>query len=249
MKLAGCMVAQNYNKRYGTFRCLKSLCDFTTVLDDNSIDPDSIRALMAEDPGEHMLLTRPDDSLWNDTANRTMLMYRAYVAGCDFVLPWSADVLPSAKLYEWIQSLRHPTAARALSPRIDFYRVELRELWDSPYRWRSDGVWAKKRNVFLQRNWFFDPQYSMPLAENRLHAYPFPPHREAKIQDLKLPCCIYHFGSIGIGQRMERVAKYAVEDKANQFQADYTYLNNEAGAELTPVPREDQDFFRMWGAI
>ena len=247
MKLAGAMVAQNYDPRYGTFKCLKSLCDFTVVLDDNSTQVRSITSLLSEKPDEHLLLTRPLRSLWNDTGNRTMLMYRAYLADCKYVLPWSADVLPSAALFKWILNMTQ-SGGFACYHNFDFFQCELREVWNSLDTWRSDGRWSDKRNVFLQRNWFFDSNYKMPEASGRLHAYPWGHNGRKKTQIFNMPkgFSIYHFGGMTPEQQTARVAKYAIEDAGNHFQADYKDLADETGLEFSAVPHEDQDFFKRW---
>lgn len=241
MKLAGAMVVQDYDPRYGTFPCLKSLSDFTTVLDDNSESLSNTFDLFRE-ADEHLLLSRKDGTLWNDTANRTMLMYRAYLAGCHYVLPWSADVLPSNMLYGWITAC--PFANLPDGP--DFFQCELREIWNSPDNWRSDGIWGQKSNVFLQRNWFFDSAYRMPDSEERLHKYPHPRGWPPVIKNLEPGYCIYHFGGMTPEQRAARVSKYAIEDAGNEFQKDYTYLADETGLQLSPVAQEDLDFFKQW---
>lgn len=239
MKLAGCMVVQNHQPRFGTFKCLKSLSDFTTVLEDNCM-PSSYLKHFAD---EHMTLFR--GGRWNDTANRTMLMYRAYVAGCDYVLPWSADVLPSAKLFQWIVNARNDRQW-AFGPRYDMFQCELRELWDSQNNWRSDGVWIQKRNVFMQRNWIGDDDISMPKPHYRLHIYPFTRNRRKCTHHMPPGFCIYHFGSLTADMRRQRVEKYAIEDANHEFQADYKYLADETGLQLTPVPPEDVEFFKQW---
>lgn len=254
MKLAGCMVTQNYDARFGTFPCLQSLSDFTTVLDDNS---DSVEAYkQVEPPDELISLYRKPGTLWNDTANRTMLMYRAYLAGCDYVLPWSADVLPSAALYEWIAMFRHTRGESFDHEKPHFFECELREAWDRhdsnqlylPTYWRSDGVWSEKRNVFMQYNWLADEDIRMPDEGDRLHSYSFPRKQVPVVYRFPANsgCCIYHFGGMTRNQRNARVTKYSVEDSKNEFQKDYTYLQDETGAVLSLIPQEDQDFFKRW---
>ena len=260
MKIAACMVTQDYDIRMGTYECLRSLSDFITILADCPTTQVWERLSSFKDkPDELISLYRRPETLWNDTANRTMLMYRAYLAGCELVLPWSSDVLPSKALFDWIMHTKtvmnlsieqlldgQERTIPVLSP-FDFFQVKLCELWGSIGEWRSDGVWNDKRNVFMQRNWLFNPCISMPLQGERLHQYPFPRDKSPVTQFMDKPeFRIYHLGSLTPEMRRARVAKYSREDAGNHFQSDYAYLADETGLDLTKVPQEDVEFMRRW---
>lgn len=88
MKLAGIMATRNYSHVPGAFPVLAAMTDMTIVLDDGSDQPFHYR----DEATEYIYLKRSGP--WNQGANLTMLLYRAFVHGCDWVFLLDDDLLP-----------------------------------------------------------------------------------------------------------------------------------------------------------
>lgn len=231
-KLAGVMPVQNYDNTLGTFYMLEAMSDWTCVLDDNSHRPFQF----ADDADEYLSLRR--GTLYNDVGNRTMLMYRAYLAGYHWALVMDGDMLPSRALFDWIRCLDLGACSNT-----DLC-VPLRDLWNSGNCYRTDGPWAHKKWNLLQANPFFSLDFHVRNRELRLHASIS--QNKAIMADCPAGCCIYHFGSRTPELRNARVELYRKQDGKNEFQADYTYLADETGLTLANLPEEDASFIHDW---
>ena len=228
------MPVQNYDNTIGTFHMLEAMSDWTCVLDDNSRLPFQF----ADDADEYLTLRR--GTLWNDTGNRTMLLYRAYLAGYRWALVMDCDMLPSRALFDWLLGVDLGGYSHADA---DLY-LPIRDLWNSGNCYRTDGPWANKKYPLLQTNPFFYLDYHVRPRLRRLHA----PISKNKVIRPRCPsgCCLYHFGSITPELRIARVEKYRKEDGKNEFQSDYEYLADETGVTLADMPEEDAAFIKNW---
>jgi len=236
-KLAGLMPVQNYQNFYGSFHMLEALCDWTCILDDNSRTPFQF----AEDADEYLTLRR--GTLWHDVGNRTMLMYRAYLAGYHWAIVMDCDLVPSLALFKAIKNLN-------LSGYAEHHvYVPLRDVWDnqSQYQYRTDGIWGEKNYPILQYVPFATGVYCVRQPGIRLHTPPLWPAKAAvHLNPFPGDCCIYHFGSLTGLDREARVQKYRREDGKHEFQADYSYLADERNATFAPIPEEDSKFISDW---
>lgn len=249
-KLAGLMPVHDYSKydHLDAFHMMEALCDWTCVLDDNSRTPFQF----AEDADEYLSLRR--GNLWNDLGNRTMLMYRAYLAGHNgWALTMDSDMLPSRALFDWIQTLDLDTKHAHVC-------VPLRDVWDCGTKYRTDGVWGRKTFAVLQFNLFYLgmarerehtkdtwPPTAVGPSTLRLHATPIPFQvATSKMFPPKEGCCLYHYGCLTWRDRNERVEKYHKEDRWNEFQKDYDYITDESGLTLADMPEEDAEFLKDW---
>lgn len=239
MKLAGLLSTRDYSDNWRAYHLFESLVDWTAVLDDCSRIPFQHR----DDADEYLTLRR--GTRWNDVANRTMLMYRAYVNGCDWVLRFDDDILPSLDLYRALRDRRllpRPEDGESYNGVV----VALRDLWGDVTQYRVDGRWAHKTYVILMENWMCRRQVHLPDPDRRLHAAPFPPNGyEVRLKHAE-NLCLYHFGSLTPQQRSQRVEKYRREDGQCQFQDDYEYLASTEGVTLNAVPVRDVDFMCRW---
>jgi hypothetical protein len=86
-RIAGVLSTKNYTEAGSTFASLKALSDVTIVLDDNSESSFPHRDECDE------YLTLRNSAPWNDVGNRTLLLYRAFVHGCDWVVCMDDDVI------------------------------------------------------------------------------------------------------------------------------------------------------------
>lgn len=235
--LAGLMPVQNYQDYCGAFHMLEALSEWTCVLDDNSRTPFKF----ADDADEYLTLRR--GTLWNDTGNRTMLMYRAFLAGYTRALVMDHDLIPSRALFSTIKRLGLGLSGY---PYAHIY-VPLRDVWDHGKQYRTDGAWGEKTYPILQQVPAFDKAEGVRPAWVRLHSTPLPIKLHPKdLSPFPKECCLYHFGSLTKLDRESRVMKYLREDGGNEFQDDYSYLADDGGATFAPVPEEDVNFIADW---
>lgn len=231
MKLAGVMATRNYRRVPGVFPVLAAMTDTTIVLDDGSEEVFPYRA----EASEYIYLKRT--GAWNQGANLTTLMLRAFIHGCDWLLMCDDDILPCAALFKNVREL--------IKPGMDVVYVGCRELWGDAEHYRADGFWANKDFPLLIRNWFFDEHITVPQPV-RLHKPPVPAHRERRWTSAHAKYYVYHLGAMSAEQRREQAAKYEREDPNHEFQDGYSYLADERGLYRADVPVEDHIMLHQW---
>jgi hypothetical protein len=231
LKIAGLLCVKNYSDACSAFESLRRLTDLTIVLDDNSDTPFPYR----DECDEYIALS--NDSPWNQVANQTLLMYRAFVKGCEWVISMDDDIVfshgfqTSADVRSLVEELRRK--------RVEICLFPLRDLWESPREFRADGIWGRKTFSVLRRNWFFYRSIGFNDPDRRLHSPLFP--RNMRPRRLIVDShTAYHTGCMSRTARLARVEKYLREDPDNVFQSDYDYVLNEEGLRVELVPTEDQ---------
>ena len=109
----------------------------------------------------------------------------------------------------------------------------MRELWDAPDRYRADGIWGLKRSPRLFRalpDHRFDPRplhgAKAPLQGKVCGFFP--------LADL----CLYHLRMVDRQDREDRRRRYEALDPQELCQPEtgYSYLTDERGIALRPVP-------------
>ena len=234
LRIAGLMAVRDYTEEVGAFDALKRLTDFTIVLDDNSATPFPHRARCDE------FLRLENHEPWNDQANRTLLMYRAFAHGCDWTVSMDHDLAFSHgfrtrdDVADLIGELERDDKESC--------RFPLRDLWESWDHWRADGIWGRKSIGVLRRNWFAYPAITFKDPRHRFHIAPYPANLAQRMR-LETRHVAYHSGARTLAHRRARVAKYAREDPRHEFQGDYAYMLDDAAIELRPVPPEDARLF------
>jgi hypothetical protein len=228
--VAGVLSVKNYSDACSAFGSLRALSDMTIVLDDNSGTPFPYRDECDE------YLTLSNGLLWNDVANKTLLMYRAFVHGCEWLVTMDDDIVFSHgfQTKDDVRSLIEEVQRR----RVEICLFPLRELWESTRQVRTDSAWGRKAFNVLRRNWFFYRNISLRDASRRLHSPLFPKNMRPRRLVVDRHTA-YHTGCISASARAARVEKYRVEDPDNSFQRDYEYMLSEDGIRLGPVPAED----------
>jgi hypothetical protein len=230
LRIAGLMAVRDYTDELGAFDALKRLSDFTIVLDDNSAIPFPHREHCDE------FLRLENRQPWNDQANRTLLMYRAFAHGCDWTVSIDHDLAFS-------HGFRTRDDIATLIGELEgedkeSCRFPFRELWESWDQWRADGIWGRKSITVLRRNWFAYPAITFKDPRHRIHIAPYPANLAQRVRIEKLHVA-YHSGARTLAERRARVAKYAREDSRHEFQGDYSYMLDDSAIELRPVPPED----------
>lgn len=231
-RIAGVLAARDYDPACGVLDALRALADVVIVLDDGSSPP------LARDPDRIDELVRLERrGPWNDAANRLLLLERALVHGCDWLVCLDDDHVPSAGLQTRDDAAREVDGLRRRG--ADIGRVPMRDLWESPERYRVDGIWGRKSHPAFRRNWLADRSITLPDLARRLHAPVFP--RNLRVRSVLLDhLALYHTGCLTRAAREARVARYATEDPRNEFQRDYAYMLDDRGLELAPVPPADR---------
>lgn len=229
------MPTRNYSDGSSAFQSLQALSDVTIVLDDNSASP-----FPFQDQCTDYIAVR-NRQAWNAPANLTLLLFRAFLLGCEWVVALDDDIIPAATFStrgdvdEVVQFMR--------SKKLDICRFPLRDLWNSLDTVRVDGIWSHKSFPVVYRNWFFYEGLTFKSPELRLHTAAFPASHRARTfnhPDHR----VYHTGCFTPSMRESRVAKYRREDPDNRFQRDYSYMLNDQGLELDEVPEADARLIR-----
>lgn len=230
-RIAGVLSVKNYSPVCSAFESLRALSDVTIVLDDNS----DASFPHCDECDEYLTLS--NDCRWNDVANKTLLMQRAFVHGCDWIVSIDDDVVFS-------HGFQTKADCRSLIGELERRRVDiclfpLRDLWESTQHVRVDGIWSRKTFNVLRRNWFFYRNISFSDPSRRLHSPVFPRNMRSRrlIVDRHTA---YHAGCMTRAARLARVAKYRIEDPENAFQRDYAYVLSDDGLRLEDVLAEDR---------
>lgn len=229
-RIAGVLSVKNYSDACSAFDSLHALSDVTIVLDDNSDTPFPYRDRCDE------YLTLSSSGGWNDGANKTLLMQRAFVHRCDWLVCIDDDVVFShgfqtkADVLSLIEDLGRRRAEIGIFP--------LRDLWESTRQFRVDGIWGRKTFNVVRRNWFFYRSITLRDPSRRLHTPLFPGNMRPRRRIVDRHTA-YHTGCMTRETRLRRVEKYRVEDPENTFQKDYEYMLIDDGIRLEPVPAAD----------
>jgi hypothetical protein len=239
-RIAGIMATKNYRDECSAFRALSGLCDVAIVLDDNSAAPFPYRG----DCTDYIAIA--NEERWNAPANLTLLMYRAFVLGCEWVVSLDDDVIPGSGFQAQSDVLEvvETMAAR----KYDICHFKLRDLWNSDHEVRVDGIWSDKTFPVVRRNWFFYPGVTLRDPALRLHTAAFP--ADLRIRHFIHPNHrIYHTGCMTPERRLARVEKYRVEDPDHTFQQDYSYMLDDESLVLEAVPKADIEVIRSSGLV
>jgi len=161
---------------------------------------------------------------WDERENRRRLLTEALGLGADWVLCCDAD-----ERYEiaFLRRMRGISAAFPGNGRV-FVSLFFRELWNSPLRFRVDGVWGAKRMI----RFFSLPQEISYDLSRPLHSEWYPDGVRLEGNGLLDSACLYHLKSILRTDRISRRDFYKKLDPDRHYQKmGYDYLAEE-GPEL-----------------
>ncbi len=234
-RIAGVLATKNYADTSAVFETLRDLCDLTIVLDDNSTSPFPHK----DECTEYIQLRHGEQ--WNAPANLTLLLYRAFVHGCEWVVSLDDDII----LSPGFRSRRDvdDVIDRMEAEKLDFCHFRLRDLWNSEREVRVDGIWSQKTFPVVRRNWFFYDGVTLRDSALRLHTPAFPTGIRSRgiIHPTHMA---YHTGCLTPEMRKARVEKYRLEDPENTFQSDYSYMLDDRAFKVEPVPPADLKLIR-----
>lgn len=216
-------VLQVHNEESYLPGCLDHLRPFVdgfVVLDDGSTD--KTREVLNHEPKLLALLENPTTQphRWNEPENRRRVLTEALRLGADWVLCCDAD-----ERFEtaFLRRMRSISAVFPGNGRI-FLSLLFRELWNSPIRFRVDGVWGSKRAA---RFFSLPDEISFDLSLP-LHSDWYPDGVRVEGQGVMESACIYHLKSIFQTDRISRRDFYKNLDPDCLYQKiGYDYLAEE----------------------
>lgn len=178
-----------------------------------------------------------DYVIWNDSKNtdewynegeiRNYLIQEAKNKGADWILCVDPDERFEKNAGKKIRKLIQTNEKY-------IYSFRFRELWDSPIKYRNDGLWGRKRKAILFPN--LPRQIFMNL---RVHSqwYPLNPDYIIIETDINL----YHLKMINEQNREDRKNLYNRLDPNNEFQKiGYDYLTDTANIELVTIEKNKE---------
>lgn len=207
--------------------------DGIIALDDGSSD-DSAGFLESSEHVLEVMRVPPERPAWDEGRNHRSLLEAAARHGADWVICVDAD----ERLERDFRKRAERVIARGRRLGFEAYSVRLRELWDSPARFRVDGIWRRKamaRLFRLRDDHEVDPRplhgLKAPLQAQVAGRYP--------LADLEL----YHLRMVHAPDRLARRRQYETLDPEARWQpeAGYAYLTDDAGLKLKR-PRRGREF-------
>jgi glycosyltransferase involved in cell wall biosynthesis len=204
----------------GCLRHLEGHVDAVVALNDGSTD--DTKRILQQHPLVADILENPpsENHVWDERENKRRLLERARELGFEWVLACDAD-----ERYErqFLNNLRR--IAAAFPPgHLSSIVVRVRELWDSPTRYRVDGIWGEKA---VAR--FFALPGRISFAEDKpLHGR-WPPDEMRRLGlPHRLNYNLYHCGTMHREDRIRRRDFYLAADPEQRFSsAGYEYLAEE----------------------
>lgn len=224
-----CVLAVKNEEKYlkDFFSYIKDYVDGFIVLDDGSTD-NSLNIIKSEKKIFSLLTNEPRDSdEWDEPQNRIRLLNEAKKFGnialcCDPDERFEEEFLKNLKNIG-IQCLQNPDTS---------YATHVRELWDTPWQYRCDGIWDNKRKdvIFCLQNHM---TFNNTMAQN--HHIPWY-HDEIK-KSILLDYNLYHLKMINKDNRIKRYELYEKLDPHHKLQTiGYKYLIEEECIELKSIP-------------
>lgn len=233
-KLVAIIAVKNEEKYLpGFFKHLREFVDGFIVLDDCSTD--KTRAIVQTEQKVLSLLENKVNVCsvgWDERGNRQKLLKEALKYG-DVVLCCDADERYSNGFLKDLRKF----AKEAYLNQDTAYAVHVRELWDSPDQYRSDGIWAKKQKVVL-----FSLKKNMTFKNTMKQQHHIQWYHDAITKRVLLEESLFHLKMINKEDREKRAALYESIDPEHKMQKiGYKYLVDDRGLEVTQIPIVDYD--------
>lgn len=203
--------------------------DGILALDDGSSDGSD--TLLERHPGvvEVLRIAPRTPHAWDEPRNKRLLLDAAARHGAEWVIALDAD----ERIERDFRARADAIIDAADRARHLAFAVHIRELWNSPERYRSDGIWGLKRSPRLFRLLADhdpgDAELHGPWAPNQGRG----PDGAFRIADL----IVYHARMIDPADRAARRRRYETLDPDCRWQSvGYAYLTDETGMVLEDCP-------------
>ena len=203
--------------------------DGIVALDDGSTDG-TAECLAAHPKVLEVLRVPPDRPVWDEVGNHRALVHAGLRHGAEWFIVLDAD----ERVEHDFRARAERVIRRGTRRGMSAFALRLRDVWDSPERFRADGVWGGKCVARLFRalpDHEFDDRVvhatKAPLQSRRGASYP--------IADV----VIYHLRMLCPEDRLVRRQRYETIDPEARYQPShgYAYLTDETGLRLRRIPR------------
>lgn len=210
----------------GFLRNVAPQVDGIVALDDGSSDG-SADLLKRHEAVVELLRNPTDRPVWDEVGNHRALIGAALRHGADWVICVDAD----ERLEQDFRPRAERVIARGRLLGCSAYAMPLRELWDDPRHYRSDGIWGRKmvaRLFRLRADHQFDTRelhgLKAPLQARRGGRFP------------KADLNLFHLAMLTPEDRAARRRRYEIADPERRWQRiGYEYLTDLDGLTLQPL--------------
>ena len=210
----------------GFLRNVAPQVDGIIALDDGSSDGSA--DLLARHEAIVELLRIPSNRpTWDEVGNHRLLVAAALRHRADWVICVDAD----ERLEREFRARAERVIFRGNLLGYSAYALRLRELWDTPGRYRADGIWGRKSVARLFRA---RPDHQFDTASLHSSKAPHQGRRWGRFPRTDLT--IYHLGMLRPEDRSARRQRYELADPDRQWQKiGYEYLTDLRNIELRSV--------------
>ena len=210
----------------GFLRNVGPQVDGIIALDDGSSDGSP--ELLAGHEAVIDLLRRPRDRpTWDEVGNHRSLVAAALRHGAEWIVCVDAD----ERLEREFRARAERVIARGRLLGYSAYAVRLRELWDDPGQYRTDGIWGRKEIARL-----FRARADHAFDRKLLHGSKAPLQGRHRGRFPRADLTIFHLGMLRPEDREARRRRYEQADPERQWQRiGYEYLTDPQGLTLQRV--------------
>jgi hypothetical protein len=210
----------------GFLRNVAPQVDGIVALDDGSSDGSG--DLLTQHEAVLEVLRRPADRpTWDEVGNHRALVAAALQHGAGWILCVDAD----ERLEREFRTRAERVVARGGLLGYSAYAVRLRELWDAPDHYRTDGIWGHKKVVRL-----FQARADHEFDPAPLHGVKAPLQARRRGRFPNADLTLYHLGMLRPGDREDRRRRYEHADPDRRWQRiGYEYLTDATGLRLRQV--------------
>jgi len=212
----------------GYLRNVAPQVDGIIALDDGSSD-DSPRLLAGHEAVIELLRNPRNRPTWDEVGNHRALVKAALRQRAEWIVCVDAD----ERLELDFRMRAERVIARGNLLGYSAYAVHLRELWDDPGQYRSDGIWGRKSVARL-----FRAREDHDFDTASLHGSKAPHQARQRGQFPRADPNIYHLAMLRPEDRMARRRRYEIADPDRRWQKiGYEYLTDLRNIELKKLDK------------
>jgi hypothetical protein len=209
------------------FRNVGPQVDGIVALDDGSTDGSA--EFVSRQRGLLEMIRNPavEPHLWDDAMNHRRLVEASWQYHPSWLIAVDAD----ERLEMNFRKKAEKEMDRAAREGHRAYRVRVRELWDHPLKYRSDGIWGAKSAAR-----FFEARRDHQFHMQRLHCHwaPLNSMRDGDFPQADLT--LYHLRMLRAEDRLARQERYETLDPDRALQAiGYDYMTDPTGLRLETI--------------